>query len=176
MSSLLCCGVSWGLLLAHSCVWPAELHTRLTHSNHTPVSLHWRWEYPFHQFSHDHTHLKWKVFTQKRDFGTVTQRTAAESCLILEAPGRPWKMQDWGNQPFNMTWSCAIRSKPTYFTLLLQGLELPPGHGYTHFPTFTLLDLEKQLEVWCSASALAVLPTNPAVSFCPVSSGGLGTT
>lgn len=87
---------------------------------------------------------------------------------------RPWKMQDWGNQPCSMTWSCAKRSKPTYFTVLLQGLELPLGHDDIHFPTFTLLDLEKQLEMWCSTSVLAVLPTKPAVSFCPLRAGGLG--
>lgn len=42
---------------------------------------------------------------------------------------------------------------------------MPPEHGDTKFPTSTLLDLEKQLEVWCSASVLDVLPKKPTASF-----------
>ena len=49
----------------------------------------------------------------------------------------------------------------------MQGLDLPPGDGETPFPTSTLLDLEKGLEVQCLTSVLAVLPRKPAVSFCP---------
>lgn len=41
----------------------------------------------------------------------------------------------------------AVSERAAHFTVLLQGLELPPGHGETHFPTSSLLDLEKGLEV-----------------------------
>lgn len=91
-----------------------------------------------------------------------------------------WKaLETWGKElknsrlrkPTNVPRPEAVTERAAHFAVLLQRLELPPGHGETHFPTSSLLDLEKGLEVRWSRSIVA-LPTKPDVSFCPLSTGG----
>lgn len=102
----------------------------------------------------------------------MTQSTEAEIPSPPDSPWglevRHWKMQNWGNPLTYNELKLYQKKQGHSFQCSCAGLELPSGHGKTQFLNSTLLDLKKGFGVQCPTSMLAVLPTKPAVSFCPV--------